>query len=151
MSLNSFYFVVYFSGLYIILYALQRFRKRGGVDCKIGCIQLIILLLFSYFLIYKSSWKFCVCVLAYTCFVYVVGRFVNKNKVALSAGIIVSILMLGYFKYTNFFISEFGRIFGADTVILNIILPLGISFYTFSGLAYLIDIYRETFQLRKTS
>lgn len=149
MTLNSFYFVVYFAILYIILFTLQRFRNRGGVDRKISCIQLILLLLFSYFFIYKSSWKFCVCVLAYTCFVYVSGLFAKKNKVVLATGIIASILMLGYFKYTNFFISEFGRVFGADTVTLNIILPLGISFYTFSGLAYLIDIYRGTYPAEK--
>lgn len=89
------------------------------------------------------------CVLAYTCFVYVVGLFAKKNKVVLSLGTIASILMLGYFKYTNFFISEFGRLFGSDTVTLNIILPLGISFYTFSGLAYLIDIYRGTYPAEK--
>lgn len=146
MTLNSFHFVVYFAVFVVVLSLLQLVRRKYEV---VGKLQLILLLLFSYFLIYKSSWKCCVCVLAYTCFVYVVGRFVNKNKVALSAGIIVSILMLGYFKYTNFFISEFGRIFGADTVILNIILPLGISFYTFSGLAYLIDIYRETYPAEK--
>lgn len=146
MTLNSFHFVVYFAAFVVVLALLQLVRRKYEA---VGKVQLILLLLFSYFLIYKSSWKFCVCVLAYTCFVYAVGRFVNKNKVALSAGIIVSILMLGYFKYTNFFISEFGRIFGADTVILNIILPLGISFYTFSGLAYLIDIYRETYPAEK--
>lgn len=146
MTLNSFHFVVYFAAFVVILSILQLVRRKHEA---VGKVQLILLLLFSYFFIYKSSWKFCVCVLAYTCFVYVVGRFVNKNKVALSAGIIVSILMLGYFKYTNFFISEFGRVFGADTVTLNIILPLGISFYTFSGLAYLIDIYRGTYPAEK--
>lgn len=146
MTLNSFHFVVYFAAFAVVLALLQLVRRKYEV---VGTAQLILLLLFSYFLIYKSSWKFCVCVLAYTCFVYVVGRFVNKNKVALSAGIIASILMLGYFKYTNFFISELGRLFGADTVTLNIILPLGISFYTFSGLAYLIDIYRGTYPAEK--
>lgn len=146
MTLNSFYFVVYFAAFVVVLALLQLIRRKYEV---VGKVQLILLLLFSYFFIYKSSWKFCICVLAYTCFVYVVGLFVKKNKVVLSLGIIASILMLGYFKYTNFFISEFGRVFGADTVTLNIILPLGISFYTFSGIAYLIDIYRETYPAEK--
>lgn len=146
MTLNSFYFVVYFAAFVVVLALLQLIRRKYEV---VGKLQLILLLLFSYFFIYKSSWKFCVCVLSYTCFVYMIGLFVKKNKVVLSLGIIASILMLGYFKYTNFFISEFGRVFGADTVILNIILPLGISFYTFSGLAYLIDIYRGTYPAEK--
>ena len=146
MTLNSFHFVVYFAAFVVVLALLQLVRRKVAA---VGKLQLILLLLFSYFFIYKSSWKFCVCVLAYTCFVYVVGLFAKKNKVVLSTGIIASILMLGYFKYTNFFISEFGRVFGADTVTLNIILPLGISFYTFSGLAYLIDIYRGTYPAEK--
>ena len=146
MTLNSFHFVVYFAAFVVVLSILQLVRRKYEV---VGKAQLILLLLFSYFFIYKSSWKFCVSVLAYTCFVYVVGLFAKKNKVVLATGIIASILMLGYFKYTNFFISEFGRIIGAGTVTLNIILPLGISFYTFSGLAYLIDIYRETYPAEK--
>lgn len=146
MTLNSFHFVVYFVAFVVVLALLQLVRRKYEV---VGKVQLILLLLFSYFFIYKSSWKFCVCVFAYTCFVYVVGLFAKKNKVVLTIGIIASILMLGYFKYTNFFISEFGRLFGSDTVTINIILPLGISFYTFSGLAYLIDIYRETYPAEK--
>lgn len=146
MTLNSFHFVIYFAAFVVVLALIQLVRRKYEA---VGKVQLILLLLFSYFFIYKSSWKFCVCVLAYTCFIYGVGLFAKKNKVVLTIGIVASILMLGYFKYTNFFISEFRRIIGADTVILNIILPLGISFYTFSGLAYLIDIYRETYPAEK--
>lgn len=83
-------------------------------------------------------------------FVYVVGLFANKRKVILATGIVVSIIMLGYFKYANFFISEFGQILGTDEVVLNIILPVGISFYTFSGIAYMIDIYRGNYPAEKS-
>jgi alginate O-acetyltransferase complex protein AlgI len=73
---------------------------------------------------------------------------INKNKILLWIGVAASIVMLGYFKYTNFFIAEFASIFGQDTVVLNIILPLGISFYTFSGIAYIIDVYRGEYEAR---
>ena len=85
MTLNSFHFVVYFAAFIVVLALLQLVRRKYEV---VGKAQLILLLLFSYFFIYKSSWKFCVCVLAYTCFVYVVGLFAKKNKVVLSTGII---------------------------------------------------------------
>lgn len=146
MVLNSFHFVVYFAVFFVIMVLLQLVRKKYE---KIGKLQLFLLILFSYFFIYKSSWKFCMCIFVYTCFVYVIGLFVKKNKAVLTIGIMVSILMLGYFKYTNFFISEFGILFGADTVTLNIIMPLGISFYIFSGLAYTIDVYRGGYSAEK--
>lgn len=56
----------------------------------------------------------------------------------------VLILILAYFKYTNFFIESFNKAFGRDIGTLKIILPIGISFFTFSALSYLIDIYRGT-------
>ena len=77
MTLNSFRFVVYFAAFIVVLALLQLVRRKYEV---VGKAQLILLLLFSYFFIYKSSWKFCVSVLAYTCFVYVVGLFAKKNN-----------------------------------------------------------------------
>ena len=56
---------------------------------------------------------------------------------------------LAYFKYTNFFINSFRQLIGKDTVALKIILPLGISFYIFSALAYLIDVYRGDYKAEK--
>lgn len=150
MALNSFSFILYFTALFMLLCLLQFVRKKEKLSSTMGYLQLMLLLLFSYFFIYKSSWKFCICVLAYTCFVYVVGLFANKRKVILATGIVVSIIMLGYFKYANFFISEFGQILGTDEVVLNIILPVGISFYTFSGIAYMIDIYRGNYPAEKS-
>ncbi len=59
------------------------------------------------------------------------------------ANIVINMLILGLFKYYNFFVESFAQIFGvADTsLLLNIILPVGISFYTFQALSYSIDVY----------
>ena len=149
MALNSFTFIIYFTLLLILMFICQLFRKNDMLKHTFGQIQIYILLLFSYFFIYKSSWRFCICVLLYTCFVYLVGLRLKQNRWLLMAGVVVSVLMLGYFKYTNFFITEFGRLFGIDTVVLRIILPLGISFYTFSGIAYMVDVYRGDYEARK--
>lgn len=58
--------------------------------------------------------------------------------------------ILAYFKYTNFFVNSFRQLVGADFVALIIILPVGISFYIFSALAYLIDVYREEYKAEKS-
>lgn len=70
----------------------------------------------------------------------------NKRKARLTAGvnIVVNLLILGVFKYYDFFVSSFGELFGVatDSLLLRIILPVGISFYTFQALSYSIDVYR---------
>lgn len=66
--------------------------------------------------------------------------------------IVVNLAILGVFKYYNFFVSEFITAFwgaGAETWLLSIILPVGISFYTFSALSYTIDFYRGKVALAK--
>jgi alginate O-acetyltransferase complex protein AlgI len=60
----------------------------------------------------------------------------------LAVGCVALVAFLGYFKYMNFFADSFCRLLGRDTVTWNIILPVGISFYTFCAIAYLIDVYR---------
>lgn len=75
---------------------------------------------------------------------------INCEKNIISAkfwlwlNIIINLGILGGFKYYDFFISEFGALFGIDTssLLLRVILPVGISFYTFQALSYSIDVYR---------
>jgi len=58
-------------------------------------------------------------------------------------GVSISLGILGFFKYFNFFVGSFAAVFGIKSLgALNIILPVGISFYTFQALSYLIDVYR---------
>jgi D-alanyl-lipoteichoic acid acyltransferase DltB (MBOAT superfamily) len=73
----------------------------------------------------------------------------HKQKTLTLAGIItVDLLTLGVFKYFNFFIDSFSSIFGdfggeSNLLALRIILPIGISFYTFQAISYVMDVYRE--------
>ena len=62
----------------------------------------------------------------------------------LTANIVLNLGILATFKYYDFFVSEFGALFGisTDSLLLKIILPVGISFYTFQALSYSIDVYR---------
>ncbi|HML37410.1 MAG TPA: MBOAT family O-acyltransferase [Bacillota bacterium] len=61
----------------------------------------------------------------------------------LTAGMTENLGLLFYFKYTNFFLENVNRAAGTDFPMLKLILPLGISFYTFQIIAYLVDTYRE--------
>lgn len=70
---------------------------------------------------------------------------INKlqKKWILTFGVIVNVALLGYFKYTNFFVDKFSQIFGLSIHISQIVLPLAISFYTFQQIAWLIDNYKK--------
>lgn len=66
----------------------------------------------------------------------------RARKAWLAAGIIVNVALLGYFKYTDFFLSTVNTVAGAGFDLPHIVLPLGISFFTFTQTAYLVDAYR---------
>ncbi|HAT7506342.1 MBOAT family O-acyltransferase [Citrobacter braakii] len=69
-------------------------------------------------------------------------RIPISRKSVLTFAIIVNLSLLGYYKYTNFFIENFNALSGYELTFRNIILPLGISFYTFTQTAFLVDSYR---------
>ncbi len=99
------------------------------------------------------DWRFLGLILFSTLVDYVIGvslgkeQNLNKRKILLWISILVNLGFLGFFKYYNFFLDNFKSaftFFGSEinTNSLNIILPVGISFYTFQTLSYTIDIYK---------
>lgn len=62
--------------------------------------------------------------------------------VLFALGIVLNVALLGYYKYPDFFIANFNVIFGKNIALKNIVLPIGISFFTFQLIAYLVDSYR---------
>lgn len=66
----------------------------------------------------------------------------GHRKQLLWLGIIANLALLGWFKYAGFFVGAANNLLGTDARLPNIILPLGISFYTFTQIAYLVDVYR---------
>ena len=70
------------------------------------------------------------------------GAAKSKRPIFITA-IIVNILFLGFFKYSNFFLENINAVFSSHIGTLNILLPIGISFYTFMQIAWLTDIYRH--------
>lgn len=67
-----------------------------------------------------------------------------KPKLWLTLNIVINLLILGVFKYFNFFVGSFCDLFGlTNSIAIKVILPVGISFYTFQALSYSIDVYRK--------
>ena len=83
-------------------------------------------------------------------FNYVMGLSLSKSwehskvskKMLLTFGIVANVALLGYFKYADFFITNFNHLLDTDVGLLNLALPLAISFFTFQQIAYLVDSYR---------
>ncbi|MBI3331792.1 MBOAT family protein [Candidatus Peregrinibacteria bacterium] len=69
-------------------------------------------------------------------------RWPGHRKALLITGVTLNLALLGYFKYTHFFLDTFNDFAGTDFSIGRIILPLAISFHTFQQIAYLVDLYR---------
>ena len=79
---------------------------------------------------------------------YIGGHLIEKfrgtpwSKFFMIISVAISFGLLGYFKYTNFFIENFNAMTGLAIPLLNVVLPIGISFYTFQLVSYIIDVYR---------
>jgi D-alanyl-lipoteichoic acid acyltransferase DltB (MBOAT superfamily) len=110
--------------------------------------QNLLVVLASYVFYGWWDWRFLLLIAFTSACSYFSGLIINDGrwrKTALWGNIIINLAILGLFKYYDFFVVEFARLFGlsTDSVTLNLILPVGISFYTFQALSYSIDIYRN--------
>ena len=87
---------------------------------------------------------------------YIFGRLMDKNrgrqkrmKLMLVLSVVIDLGLLSVFKYTDFIITNVNAIFGSSFDLLNIALPIGISFYTFQAMSYTIDVYRNDVRVQK--
>lgn len=115
--------------------------------------QNIILVVAGYVFYGWWDWRFLGLLLATTFFDYTCALWIDQSdskkrrKILLASSMVVNLSVLGFFKYFNFFADSFSRVletFGMrpDMPTLEVILPLGISFYTFLSMSYTIDVYR---------
>ena len=100
------------------------------------------LLAASYFFYGWWDWRFCFLLLSVTLTSYITALN-SRNKAAYITGIAIPLAVLGVFKYFNFFMNSIAALTGRSFDALHIILPVGISFYTFQALSYVIDVHRE--------
>jgi len=122
--------------------------------------QNILIALASYVFYGWWDWRFLALILFSTLVDYIIGvrlgkeQNLNKRKILLWISILVNLGFLGFFKYYNFFLDNFKSaftFFGSEinSNSLNIILPVGISFYTFQTLSYTIDVYKKRLEPTK--
>ncbi len=89
-------------------------------------------------------------VLDYTCgWLVEKYRGTSKQKIGLLISLFTNLGLLFFFKYTDFFIGTINTVFGTDIAMLNLPLPIGISFYTFQTMSYTIDVYRGDAKVQK--
>ncbi len=69
------------------------------------------------------------------------GRM-RAARIVVASSMIINLSLLGFFKYTDFFLTNINALFGTDIQLLGLALPIGISFYTFQTMSYTIDVYR---------
>ncbi len=138
MQFNSYEFIFFFLPITVLLYFLA-----NRIKPIVGKLVIIVssIVFYSYgrinMLIYLG-----ISVLINFCFALLIRRFKIKNRVIMALPIIVNVGLLLYFKYLNFAITNINTIFGKDIGLRNIILPLGISFYTFQQVAYIVATER---------
>ncbi|MEG0137253.1 MAG: MBOAT family protein, partial [Cetobacterium sp.] len=138
MLFNSFYFIFLFFPITIFIYFLLNNYEHE----KLAKFWLVLTSLYfygyfnhSYLILIITS-----IVVNYSAGTWITNKTRFKKEVFI-LGVLFNVLGLGYFKYYDFFITNLNFILKTDLPILNILLPLGISFFTFQQLSFLIDSY----------
>ncbi len=150
MSFTEYKFFIFFAVVYALMWTSKIFLANKQYFTSANK---VILLMSSYALTALVDWRFCISLFAVTVVIYFVAlkisRNTQNNKMALAMGVFVILAQLGFFKYFNFFSQSIGTIIGQDFVAINLIAPLGISFYSFSAIGYIIDVYRKKYAANK--
>ena len=141
MLFNSYIFILLFFPLCLVgYYGLNKIKKHNIAMVFLWGMSLWFYGYFNpgYLLIIISS------ILLNFAIYKILGRLSDKKikKLCLVAGLAANIAILGYFKYTDFFISTLNSVAKTDFNLINVVLPLGISFFTFQQLSFVIDSYK---------
>lgn len=145
MLFNSFEFLLYLPITFLLYWAFSRNRK----------IQNLIVVIASYVFYGWWDWRFLMLIAFTSACSYASGLLLERfegqrkrQKMVSAANIVLNLGILGLFKYYNFFVDNLELLLSAmgfhlDMMTMSIILPVGISFYTFQALSYTIDIYQK--------
>ena len=142
MLFNSYIFILIFIPLCLLGYfLLNRLKLRAVAQCFLFGMSL-------WFYGYFNYWYLFIIIASilfnYFCYVYI-GKLREKGKSAkpvMISGVAFNLAILGFFKYTDFFIDTVNHVFKSDIPLLHILLPLGISFFTFQQISFIVDTYR---------
>lgn len=141
----------FFLGLFLLFYPIYILTTKA----KTRVYRHLYVFAFSLFFYYKSSGIY-FCLLLFSGIVdYTLAKFLFEEtkegyrKFFLILSIIFNLSFLGYFKYSNFLIDNYNQLFEGQIEFIDVILPVGISFYTFQSMSYIIDIYRRELEPTK--
>ena len=139
--------LIFSSGLF--LYLFVGFLLLYWALRKTTYARILYVVAFSLYFYYKSSGFYFVLLLVAATYDYLIGyslyftKGARARKLLVAMSVVMNLGMLGYFKYTNFFIGLTNDLFGAGFLdFQHIFLPVGISFFVFQSMSYTIDIYR---------
>lgn len=145
MVFSSLVFLFLFLPISILLYYISGRRYRNFVLLSIS--------LFSY---WYGETKYIIVMVMSILINYIFGLLVDKYRsngrkahIIITLSVIGNLSIIGYYKYTNFIIQNINSIYNTEIPFINIIMPIGISFFTFQGLSYVIDIYRGHGRVQK--
>ncbi len=141
MLFTSISFLYYFLPLVLIVYFIVPKKYKN-----------LVLLLFSLLFYFYGEPKYILLMLFEILVAYIGAILIDKykDKSILILTLFIPIILLVVFKYTDFFISNINNIFNTNFKLLNIALPIGISFYTFQIISYVIDVYRGKVKVQKS-
>ena len=149
MLFNSFEFAIFLPIVFLLYWFV--FDYALG-KCKHQLLlQNLLIVVASYIFYGWWDWRFLILIAITTILSFLSGIGIEKaptlrgKKTVMIANIAVNLGILGVYKYYDFFAREFAELFGieSDFLLLHLILPVGISFYTFQALSYSIDVYRK--------
>ena len=149
MLFNSIIFAIFLPIVFLLYWFIFDYVMRG---CERQLLwQNLMIVIASYIFYGWWDWRFLVLIAITTILSFLSGIGIEKvptkrgKKVVMIANVVINLGILGVYKYYNFFAREFAELIGveADFLLLHLILPVGISFYTFQALSYSIDVYRK--------
>lgn len=154
MSFTSFRFVIFFGVIYLVNWLYMGICKKTNE--KILPIYKTVLLVESYTFVIISDWKTAISLIMLTIVCHVVALGVHKfreniiiSKCIYLCGLIIAIGQLCFFKYYDFIAQSICEVFHLSYTSNHRYVPLGISFFTFSAVAYLIDVYKSKYDVYK--
>ena len=149
MLFNSFEFLIFLPIVFLLYWFVFDYAMRG---CKRQLLwQNLLIVVASYIFYGWWDWRFLILIAITTFLSFFSGlgieyaRSQRGKKAVMIANVVVKLGILGVYKYYDFFAIQFAELFGieSDFLLLHMILPVGISFYTFQALSYSIDVYRK--------
>ena len=152
MLFNSFEFAIFLPIVFLLYWFVFDYALS---KCKRQLLwQNLFVVVASYIFYGWWDWRFLILIAITTLLSFLSGIGIEYapthqgKKAVMIANIIVNLGILGVYKYYDFFATQFARLFGieSDFLLLHLILPVGISFYTFQALSYSIDVYRKQIQ-----